>query len=102
MDGDEQVGVLVIHVDTWRWTAGPFWRRRRGGPEELPEWRLLYGAPEEHPHLDEWVISAADIDKELADWAAGVLRLRGHRYGLAWLGAEEADAARRDVGWAVD
>ncbi|MFB6618826.1 hypothetical protein ACIGFK_02700 [Streptomyces sp. NPDC085524] len=38
---------------------------------------------------------------QLADWAAGIFRLRGEQSGLVRLGAEEADAAHREYGWTV-
>ncbi|MGW1514091.1 hypothetical protein [Streptomyces sp. NPDC002394] len=103
MDGDEQIGVLVIRVVAWRWREGPFWRRRWGNPRELPEWALsLAGPPQRLPDSDDGIISAKELDEELADWAAGIFRLRGQQFDLAWLGEEEADAAHREHGWTID
>ncbi|WP_282693173.1 hypothetical protein [Streptomyces sp. CC208A] len=103
LDEDEQIGVLVTRVVTWWWREGPSWRRRWGNPRELPEWALsLVGPAQQLPDFDEGIVSAQELDEELADWAAGIFRLRGRRYGLAWLDEEEADAAHREHGWTVD
>ncbi|MEU8545340.1 hypothetical protein AB0C52_35970 [Streptomyces sp. NPDC048717] len=103
MDGDKQIGVLVIRVTTWRWRDGPFWRRRRGNPQELPEWALSRVAPGGRlPDVEGGIIAAGGLDEELADWSAGIFRLRGRRFSLAWLGEEEADAAHDEHGWTID
>ncbi|MBH5333276.1 hypothetical protein IHE55_00040 [Streptomyces pactum] len=103
MNGDEQIGVLVIRVTTWWWKEGPFWRRRWGNPRELPEWALSrVGTAPQLPDFDDGVISADELDEELADWAAGNFRLRGQQLGLAWLGEKEVDAAHKEHGWTID
>ncbi|MET9934907.1 MULTISPECIES: hypothetical protein [unclassified Streptomyces] len=103
MDGDEQIGLLVIRVTTRWWREGPFWRRRWGNPQELPEWALSrVGPAQQLPDFEDGVISADELDEELADWAAGIFRLRGQQFSLAWLGEEEADAACREHGWTID
>ncbi|WP_371614268.1 hypothetical protein [Streptomyces sp. NBC_00454] len=103
MDGNEQIGVLVIRVTTWWTREGPFWRRRWVNPRELPEWALSgVGPAQQVPDFDDGIIFDEDLDEELADWAAGIFRLRGQQFGLAWLGEEEVDAAHRDHGWTID
>ncbi|MFD9725052.1 hypothetical protein [Streptomyces sp. NPDC059072] len=103
MDGDEQIGVLVIRVVTWRRREGPFWRRRWGSPRDLPEWALFHVGPAQQlAEVDDGIISSEILDEELADWAAGIFRLRGRRFSLTWLGDEEADAAHREYGWTMD
>ncbi|MEV7282408.1 hypothetical protein [Streptomyces sp. NPDC093111] len=100
MDGDEQIGVLVIRVTTWWWREGPFWRRRWGNPQELPEWALSCVAPTQQlPDFDDGIISADALDEELTDWSEGIFRLRGQQFSLAWLGEEEAGAAHKEHGW---
>ncbi|WP_190155857.1 hypothetical protein [Streptomyces litmocidini] len=102
MDGDEQIGVLVIRVTTWWWREGPFRRRRWGNPQELPEWALSCTDPAQQlPDLDDGIISAGELDEELADWSAGIFRLRGRQFGLVWLGEEEAGAAQEEHGWTM-
>lgn len=100
MNGDEQIGVLVIRVTTWWWREGPFWRRRWVNPQELPEWALSrVGPTQQLPDFDDGIVSAEELDGELADWAAGIFRLGGQQFGLDWLDEEEADAAHREHGW---
>ncbi|MFI8823906.1 hypothetical protein [Streptomyces sp. NPDC053431] len=103
MDGDEQVGVLVIRVTTCWKREGRLWRRRWEDPRELPEWALSRVGPSRYlPDFDDGIVSAASLDEELADWAAGIFRLMGRQFGLAWLGGEEAEAAHREHGWTTD
>lgn len=104
MDGDEQIGVLVIRVTTWRWREGSFWGRRWGNPQELPEWALSCVGPTQQqlPSFDDGTISADELDEELADWSERIFRLWGRRFSLAWLGEEEADAPHEEHGWTID
>ncbi|MFF3624895.1 hypothetical protein [Streptomyces sp. NPDC002467] len=100
MDGDEQIGLLVIRVTTWWWREGPFWRRRWVNPKELPEWALAHVGPAQQlAEFDDGIVLTEDLDEELADWAAGTFRLRGRQFRLDWLGEEEAHAAHREHGW---
>ncbi|MEU3092231.1 hypothetical protein ACWCQ0_35440 [Streptomyces massasporeus] len=54
------------------------------------------------PDFDDGIISADELDEELADWSGGISRLRGQQFSLAWLGEEEADAAHKEHGWMID
>ncbi|MFF0559452.1 hypothetical protein [Streptomyces sp. NPDC004266] len=103
MDGDEQIGVLVIRVTTWWWGEGPFWRRRWSNPQELPEWASSCVDPlQQLPDFDDGIISADQLDEELANWSEGILRLLGRQFSVAWLGEEEVDTAHKEHGWAID
>ncbi|MFG3350238.1 hypothetical protein ACGF1Z_34910 [Streptomyces sp. NPDC048018] len=70
---------------------------------ELPEWALsCVASTQQLPDFDDGIISADELDKELADWSAGIFRLRGRQFSLAWLGDEEVDAAHEEHGWTID
>lgn len=100
MDGDEQVGTVVTRVTAWWWREGPLWRRRWGSGQELPEW-ALFGPAQRLSDSDDGIIWPQDLDEELADWAAGIFRLRGRRFTLEWLDEAAADAAHREHGWVI-
>ncbi|MCZ0983385.1 hypothetical protein O1L60_41875 [Streptomyces diastatochromogenes] len=100
LEGDEQIGRLVIRVTTWWQREGPFWRRRWVNPRELPEWALSRVGPTLRlPDFDDGVVSAEELDEQLAEWDAGTFRLGGGLFVLDWLGDEETAAAHREHGW---
>jgi hypothetical protein len=101
-DGDESVGCLAIRVTGWWERSGPFWRRRWENGRELPWWGLLRTAPA-HPALpgefEDGIVPDDMLEDELRDWAADVFTVRGTRFRLRWLAADEAGAVHRDIGW---
>ncbi|MEE1753139.1 hypothetical protein [Streptomyces sp. SP18CS02] len=100
LDGEQLVGLLLIRVTTVWWRTGPFWRRRWVDAQELPEWALSpVGPGQGTAGPDDGLISAEELDEELADWSMGVFRLGDRRYVLDWLGREETDVLHSEFGW---
>jgi hypothetical protein len=102
LQGETQVGLLLVRSDAWATCSGGALWWRRWSP-----WRhsamLLVDLPGREPNYDDSVVMPDDLDTEIDDWQNSRFRLYGDTYRLRWCDEVESKRLASTVfGVAVD